>query len=568
MRQATISKEVRQVIRLLPPQLVSPTVFMWTYPISIILAIATNPTQIIGLKDFFLWIFLGFIAHSAMYPFVYYTKTAEKQPNQFVLVILMGVSRGSVIGLVAPLMGLNDSFSVPTRILNSALAVFYWMLAGALIIQYGSIFKVKVKNLLTEIIEKGIVDLPEITKSSTSELVTIIGQLQERIVTTIGSKPSRSKIEEASADIDSLINTHIRPLSQTGWKDGNLVWLKTGFFAVLRRILGNQKIPVIPVIILAFPFSLVAQLTRIGFFATVIVQLTWTTLVVILDRAILPKIDGARGYSKLNLTFLTILITLIYPITFIAHYLTPSDTPAILSTMISGYLISAFAYTGLFIIGTMVLSIQRDQEFAFQFLSNLIERGELEEFLKKSQSGNLDSRFAQHVHAEVQSQLLACKLLLLKAAEQDFQIFPPEITKQIMDRLAQIRVPYLRPVARITSERVQELSQSWLGLADISYSLTPELQKLQSYSDITSQLIEEAVINSIRHGNATKISIESRTLADLVEIKVSDNGKLQTNKSKSGLGSILFNTFTEYWNISEISGQTVLVFTIATKSQG
>lgn len=246
----------------------------------------------------------------------------------------------------------------------------------------------------------------------------------------------------------------------------------------------------------------------------------------------MPKIDVARGYSKLNLTFLTILITLIYPITFIAQYLTPSDTPETLSTMISGYLISAFAFVGLFIIGTMVLSIQRDQEFAFQFLSNLIERGELEEFLKKSQSGNLDSRFAQHVHAEVQSQLLACKLLLLKAAEEDFQIFPPEITKQIMDRLKKIKVPYLRPVARITSERVQELSQSWLGLPDISYSLTPELQKLQSYSDITSQLIEEAVINSIRHGNATKISIESRILADLVEIKVSDNGKLQTNKSK------------------------------------
>lgn len=170
MRQATISKEVRQVIRLLPPQLVSTTVFMWTYPISIFLAIVTNPTQIFGLKDFFLWIFLGFISHSAMYPFVYYTKTVEKQPNQFVLVILMGVSRGSVFGLVGSIDGFRRFiFSTNPNIKFCLRLVFYWMLAGALIIQYGSMFKVKVKNLLIEIIEKGIVDLPEIAKNATSE---------------------------------------------------------------------------------------------------------------------------------------------------------------------------------------------------------------------------------------------------------------------------------------------------------------------------------------------------------------------------------------------------------------
>jgi hypothetical protein len=290
--------------------------------------------------------------------------------------------------------------------------------------------------------------------------------------------------------------------------------------------------------------------------------------VVVLDRIILPKISTERGYAKVNLLFFGSLFILMYPVTFIVQSIIPFATPASQSAMVLGYLISAVSQSAFFIIGAMLFSIQKDQGFAFQFLSDIIKKGELEELLKQTQSGNLDTKFAQYVHAEVQSQLLACKLLLLKAAESDFELFPPEITKQIIDRMEKIQVPYMRPVARITSDRVNELSQSWLGLADISYSLSPELHQLQSYSDVTSQLIEEAIVNSIRHGNATKIHIESRVLGDLLEVVITDNGKLARDKSKGGLGTILFNTFAKEWNVSDISGQTVMTFTIATQLHG
>ena len=226
MKQETIFNEVRQVVRLLPSGLVSTKVFLWTYPISLFLAVATTPTEINGAKELLLWLLLGFLAHSAMYPFVYYGRNSKNLSEQVLLVILMGIARGSVIGLIAPLMGLEDALSAPVRVLNSALAVFYWMQAGAIIMQYGFTFREKVKEFLTEILEKGIIDLPQIAKKSTSELVTIIGALQEKIVETVGNSPSRSDIQQASADIDSLINENIRPLSQSRWKDGDLLWIR------------------------------------------------------------------------------------------------------------------------------------------------------------------------------------------------------------------------------------------------------------------------------------------------------------------------------------------------------
>jgi signal transduction histidine kinase len=562
MKQESIINEVRQVVRLLPTGLVSTKVFLWTYPISLFLAVAATPKEINGGKELLLWLLLGFLAHSAMYPFVYYGRSSKNLSEQVLLVILMGVVRGSVIGLISPLMGLEDSLSAPVRVLNSTLAVFYWMQAGAIILQYGYAFREKVKEFLTEILEKGIVDLPQIAKASTSELVTIIGALQEKIVSAVGSNPSQSDIQQASADIDLLINEHIRPLSQSRWKDGDLLWIKAGFFSVMQRTLTNQKLPVIPVTVLTLPFTLVAQVSRIGFWETLIVQVIWLSLLIFLDRILSQLMNTERGFWKFNLLFITLLLTINYPITFLVQTETSVGAPSSMSAMITGYVISALTAIALFVVGAILFSIQNDQDFAFQFLGDIIKKGELENLLRQTQSGNIDSQFAQYVHAEVQSQLLACKLLLLKAAESDFALFPPDITAQIVERMEKIKQPYERPAAKVTSKRLPELVQSWKGLAEIEYELIPEFSEFHSQSEITSQLIEEAVVNAIRHGKASKISIKATTSSSTITVFVRDNGSMQTGKASSGLGTILLNTFTESWSLEREEDLTILTFCI------
>ena len=230
--------------------------------------------------------------------------------------------------------------------------------------------------------------------------------------------------------------------------------------------------------------------------------------------------------------------------------------------MIQGYVLSAVSQIALFIIGGMLFSIQNDQGFAFQFLSDIIKKGELETLLKHTQSGNTDSQFAQYVHAEVQSQLLACKLLLLKAAESDFELFPPDITAQIVERMEKIKQPYQRPAAKVTSKRLPEIAQSWQGLAEIEYELIPEFSEFHSQSEITSQLIEEAVVNAIRHGKASKISIKATTSGSSISVFVRDNGVMQMAQASSGLGTILLNTFTQSWSLQREGDQSLLTFSV------
>jgi hypothetical protein len=514
------------------------------------------------------WLIIGFLAHTSMIPFVVYGKNHNSRLEQISLVVLMGAARGTTIVLLAPLFDLTDSMPVAVRITNTTFAVVYWFIAGSILVEYGVSFQRKVKLLLTEIIEKNFSGISKAAESSTHELTRIIVHLQARILDVIGGSPTKTELENASAEIDSLVQSHLRPLAQSQWRDGKLIWIRAGIFSTLRQTLSAQKIPVVAVILLTFPFAAVTQSSRMGLLSAALVLGIWIALVLIGEKFIYRSQFSPTNVFQSNLYFLALVIFFVYPTVFVMNYSLPFLDHSPTLTMVQGYVLSAITQSSLFIIGALVVSLSDDQEFAFQFLSDVIAKGELDNLIQQTRSGNTDAQFAQYVHAEVQAQLLACKLLLLKGAQSEFELFPPEITRQITERMERIKQPYVRPAAQITAQRLVEISKSWSGLAEISYELPPELSQLQSYSEVTSQLIEEAIVNSIRHGNATKIAVRASKSQDLIEVSVTDNGKLENIGNEAGLGSILFNTFAHNWSINSVGNNTVLTFTVSTKDTG
>ena len=272
MNQQLSATRVDDILKLLPRNFLSLTVFKWTLPISLALAVISTPVEINSAQEVLKWLFIGFCGHMAIFPFVHYGR--EKKFNeQVLLVLLAGFTRGAVGGILAPLFEVQDSLSLPTRAANSMMAVFYWNIAGAIIVEYGVEFRAKLRVLLNEILEKNITGLSVAAKKSSNHIVEIIGTLEERILATVGTSPTREKLQEASNEIDALINDHIKPLSQSQWKDGELIWARAGFLAVLKRTLSFNPIPVVAVILLTWPFTLLVQLSRIGLIQTIIVQI-------------------------------------------------------------------------------------------------------------------------------------------------------------------------------------------------------------------------------------------------------------------------------------------------------
>ena len=91
---------------------------------------------------------------------------------------------------------------------------------------------------------------------------------------------------------------------------------------------------------------------------------------------------------------------------------------------------------------------------------------------------------------------------------------------------------------------------------------------MTEYSQVVSQLITEGVVNSIRHGGANEISISATFIGKDLQVKITDNGHLDSDTNSRGLGSILFNTFAKSWSLSRKDNQTVLLFVIDANQKG
>ena len=566
MNQGRFLDEAKDIAQLLPPQLITSTVFFWTFPLSVFLPSFNNFDSITGVRDLATWLLIGFISHIAMYPFVASGKNGRTLPEQIIFVICMGFVRGTVVVLFALVFGVHDSLPTPARIINATIAVFYWFLIGSVIIEYRENFRKKIRESLNEILQVNISEMSITAKKSSLELITVIGHLQDKIVKVLSAKPTHEEIGQASKEIDDLIRDHIRPISQSHWHDGQVTWQKIGAFSVINRTMRSQKIPVLGVVIFSFPFGAVTQINRIGAISTVAVLSTWIVMVLLVDKIVFRETALTTTYS-LNRRFFISLLIFVYPtVILVENIVVGASTSSIWFTM-GEYLISIITQISFFFLGALLVSLHSNQKSVLAFFGDVKEKSQRDILLEKTLSDNVGRDFAQYVHAEVQSQLLACKLLLLKAAESNFLFFPPEITKQLIARMEKIKQPYQRPAVLIPAQRMIDLSHSWSGLAEISFEFTEALYQLHPESEAISQLIEEAVVNAIRHGGARKISITSRQSADEIEVTVSDDGSSLARSSSKGLGSILFDTFTKSWSRRREGDATVVRFTVELKNE-
>ena len=74
--------------------------------------------------------------------------------------------------------------------------------------------------------------------------------------------------------------------------------------------------------------------------------------------------------------------------------------------------------------------------------------------------------------------------------------------------------------------------------------------------------MEEAVINSIRHGQAKMVEISVSFLDDQIIGVIFDDGFFVETKNGGGLGTILFDTFTKHWEIKSEGKGTTLRFSL------
>lgn len=150
--------------------------------------------------------------------------------------------------------------------------------------------------------------------------------------------------------------------------------------------------------------------------------------------------------------------------------------------------------------------------------------------------------FAQLLHSEIQNKFLNSILSSQRSSETNFDVRKEAeklraLLSSFIDRKAD-------SVAQLGAE-IKKLVADWEGFLDIELEISPEaehisLDRIKGVSD----LVSEAITNSVRHGSATQMQIKIDTREDVLTLRISDDG-VGLRSSRVGLGTRLLAAVTE-----------------------
>ena len=553
---------------LVPERLITWKAYWGLLPFSVLSTILFVAPDVQSKTLLLTWLAISFFGHASMAPFVIYFNGKFNRTTHIIFALCMGAVRGATINLTAPVLRVEDPLNLILRTMNSSLSVLYAVVVAGIIISVWTKFDSDLRQLLGNAIEVGkrrtTLDesgMLRVKPETSGNIQQVLSELNDYIASASnGESPSLTLKEQANA-IDRLINKHIRPHSAERWRQAELIWPKIRPWDVLRKSILSTDLPVISTLIFTLPLGLFGQFARSSFTDGIIIQ--GASVLLILIAMVSANNLGRRLKNQTrsrNIVFVLFVLFVNLPTLISLSYFINFDVYSSFSNLVEVHAASVLTFLMILFLASIVIIVQENRENALVLLEEIISKQALQNMIDGGVVASTQSEFAQYLHAEVQSQLMACKLLLLKAAESEFTLMSPEVTQKVLDRLELLKRPFEKRPDRIPSARLEEFRKTWEGLAQIYFNLPPELSGVSRSGEVIAQLIEELIVNAIRHGKAKNITVNATIADGLCVISVLDDGRIKSTK-KAGLGSTLFEVFAPDWQLASTSQGTLATLT-------
>ena len=380
---------------------------------------------------------------------------------------------------------------------------------------------------------------------------------------------SKAKISElqtlsqSSPDSASIART-LRKLIEEGLRPiSHQIWLteqkrRSGFRLRDLTLLALDKNP--------FPMTFIGLSLFIGLFPlNLVANPAFDSLVLTIVTIVL--ILGILGLFVLLNTFLKAHPVLL----FLAGNLVASTLGVWLTEIIFG---SEITQGSLVLMFSLLLWLLQISLFASVLTEVLTSRSEVRaELLKLTGNADLNTdvaraanRFAsralaQHVHSNIQNQLLARALTLdnENLSEVEIELQLSEVQKLLDLALDTSQVANQESLLA----NLEEIVERWRGFVRIDIDLELDQNTIDPIiSQALVQVVGEAISNSVRHGLAQTVSIRIAALAtdeSVLEVTIHDDG-LGPRSGPTGLGTELFTSVSGgSWQIkSRAAGGTEL----------
>lgn len=480
-------------------------------------------------------------------------------PRVKILVILLtlavsGGVRGLTLSLFLITLGIEAgspwSYRVWASAITMGLTVAVVTYARATYLKHGESV-----SALLEDTQKLSAALNKIREESAAESGDQLSEVSWRIVTELKNIELNPAVDQIVA-IQKMVDERVRPLSAKFASELSTYEPLPVFSKKIRlrdRLPSIQALTATPSLWFSLavsitPFSLTTDL--FGFQKAILVSflifLSLTPSIVIgmaIARLVIPLLPKA-----LQLIALTVILFLISLPGVFSTYLALIDTPNPEIFVLGGMI--TFPVYGLIV--TFSGALFRDLKFQTDELSKTkdalswaIARANLLTWYNRGVTTRL-------LHGPVQNAMHAA---LIKLQTSSSRSAVDDVMSALRERIALAdKGGSVLDSAPELIASFSSLKQLWDSVADVSVTLSDSVKELFAIdlpaAVIAFDVASEVCSNAVRHGGATKVSIEILGLGQILSVEVRDDGAVPDFRARTGVGSKFLDSCSVGWELT------------------
>lgn len=489
-----------------------------------------------------------------------------------VAVIASGLLTGTAFGLAV--IAAEHILGLPVReplwiyLMSSAIIIGWLGIAISLVLDA----RTRIRNARARLVEEAVaLELvritttnivkeirDQVTDSVESSLVDARTALERRIAQNEVSSPT-SHWPQLSKALRSTASETVRPLSKELWAAASEPFQNSKPWSIIRFVVDHQPLRPLAVSVIFVVGSgsqIIQQEGTVGGFLTLLVSVLLISAMMGVANALMRKHPSQHAKIFLGATALLQVPVIV---DFLISQSQSDATSSILEvtgTVVAGIIVifvtSAFG---------ALLKLNMDQisqvsaDIDEEFIQASARNRALAEVLREA--GSI-------LHGTIQGRLLACAMSVEQAGQADD-------IDQMNAALERARVELEQPLPSLNrfrhsatlAEELERHAALWNGLCQVEIQVDPKVPAL-SETNISQcgQIVEEAISNAIRHGDARLISVGVKREdhdTGLLRITVCDDGVGLTPKDMhSGVGFTLITDLARSWSIANIKNQCCL----------
>lgn len=487
----------------------------------------------------------------------------HKKPVKTIHVFIFGFTIGAIRGLSVSIFGnilhvINQNFleELTQRVLSSGLAGLLIIPLSSLIATSIDTYRFDRNQLIAErmAVESKKVESQAILNGMRSALSRKVDENLLEIVENskeFFDEKNRNLEENWDAMAEKLRSAAletIRPFSHTLHRKGEERQYSVQFTEIMKYVAHSINLQ-IPWVLLIYSVTTYTDVfknieVKSGFVVLALKLLVITIALYIMRYLKLRgKFRSLRSFFVLLLVFgafftlWSIEIDLIFNLKRVSTFHSVQNSIWLILIIVAVGLVSAFI---------------NGQRAEMNFIKSNLSSTEIEALLLKREEARLSREMAKYLHGTIQSRLMASAMGLERAGRSGDK---KALKREIANAYKNLKLPdekYFDEPEESLNDEVKKVLAKWNNLLEIKVNIDKDSKLLDGpISQDIGSAINEALANSFRHGNASKVKIDINRSGSGIEIVISDNG-VGPIKGKPGLGSESFKFLAaSNWTLEE-----------------